>query len=169
VHIFGDQDGFGALLQHYLFSLNFQGASMRYLFQFILPVLLGGACLLSLSGCANSTIGGVRGMGSDRQFTFVAPENYQPVYRKILDQTIKCYPHSYQLVVERDIFTDTKSGTISVRFQGPVSAAVMWVIDLSALDEKQTKVVGYFAYGSPDKKGQILKEWVLENLKEKCF
>jgi len=108
-------------------------------------------------------------MGFDHQFTFVAPENYQLVYRKILDQTNKCYPPSYQLVVERDIFTDTKSGTISARFQGPASAAVMWVIDLSALDDQQTKVVGYFSYGSPDKKGQILKELVLENSKEKCF
>ena len=142
---------------------------MCYRSQFLFPVLLGGACLLSLSGCVPSTVGGVREMGPERQFTFVAPENYQPVYRKILDHVRNCYPQSMQIVVEGDLFNDTKSGTISVRAQGPVSAAMMMVVDLSALDEQQTKVVGYYPLGSTNKRGQILKELVLENSRKYCM
>lgn len=142
---------------------------MHHRSQVVFAVLLGGALLLTLSGCAPSTAGGVREMGPHRQYMFVAPENYQPVYRKILDQARKCYQTGMitaQMVVQGDLFHDTKSGTITVALHGGLGVDTYQVIDLSAINEQQTKVVGHYSVGPVDKYGQTLKEWVLENSKE---
>lgn len=142
---------------------------MRYRSQLLLTVLLGGTFQLSLSGCAPSTAGGVREMGPERQFTFVAPEGYQLVYRKILDQERKCWQATAiggQMVVQGDLFSDTKSGTITLALHGAFGVDTYQVIDVSALSEQQTKVVGFYAAGPVNKYGLALKEWVLENSKE---
>ena len=142
---------------------------MQFQSQIPLAVLLGGAFLVSLSGCAPSTAGGVREMGPERRFAFVAQENYQPVYRKILDQARKCWQTGMitaQMVVQGDLYHDTKSGTITVALHGGLGVDTYQVIDVSAIDEQQTKVVGHYSLGPVDKYGQALKEWVLENSKE---
>lgn len=108
-------------------------------------------------------------MGPERQFTFVAPENYQPVYRKVLDQARKCYQYGVitaQMMVQGDLFHDTKSGTITVALHGGLGVDTYQVIDIFAIDEKQTKVIGHYAVGPVAQYGQTLKEWVLENSEE---
>lgn len=121
-------------------------------------------------GCAPSTAAGVRKMGAERQFKFIVSENYQPVYRKILDQARKCYQTGLitaQMVVQGDLFHDTKSGTVTVALHGGLGVDTYQVIDISAIDDKKTKVIGHYSLGPVDKYGQALKEWVLENSK-KC-
>jgi len=108
-------------------------------------------------------------MGPERRVSFMAPENYQPVYRKILDQERKCYQTGMitaQVVVQGDLFHDTKSGTITVALHGGFGVDTYQVIDVSALDEQQTRVVGHYSLGPVEKYGQVLKEWVLENSRE---
>lgn len=108
-------------------------------------------------------------MGPERQLTFVAPENYQPVYRKVLEQARKCYQQGLitaQMVVQGDLFHDTKSGTITVALHGGLGVDTYQVIDVSAIDEKQTKVIGHYALGPVAQYGQTLKEWVLEKSEE---
>lgn len=135
-----------------------------------LPLLcLAGAFAIILSGCAPSTAMGVRKMGQERQYVFVAPENYQPVYRKILEQERKCYQTGLitaQMIVQGDLFQDTKSGTVTVALHGALGVDTYQVIDISAIDEKQTKIVGYYSLGPVAKYGQALKEWVLEDSTE---
>ncbi len=137
----------------------------KLLATFALPVLL----FASLSGCAPSTAGGVREMGPTRQFIFVAPENYQPLYRKVLDQERKCYQTGMitaQMVVQGDLYHDTKSAIITVALHGGFGVDTYQVIDIIAIDEKQTKIVAHYSLGPVEKYGQILKEWVLENSNE---
>lgn len=139
---------------------------MRLLFLMLLMLLLG---LGGLYGCAPSTAGGVRALGTERQVVFVAPENYQPVYRKILDQARKCYQTGMitaQMVVQGDLFHDTKTATVTVALHGGLGVDTYQVIDVSAIDDKQTKVIGHYSLGPVDKYGQVLKEWVLENSME---
>ena len=120
-------------------------------------------------GCAPSTAAGVRSMGPERQFVFIAPENYQPVYRKVLDQARKCFQMGLitaQQVVQGDLYHDTRSGTITVALHGGLGVDTYQVIDVSAIDDNQTRVIGHYSLGPVDKYGQILKEWVLENSTE---
>lgn len=137
--------------------------------RFFLCIPLTVAVSALLSGCAPSTAGGVREMGPTRQYAFVAPENYQPVYRKVLDQARKCYQTGMitaQMVVQGDLFHDSKSGVITVALHGGLGVDTYQVIDLNAIDEKQTKIVGHYSLGPVETYGRILKEWVLENSNE---
>src|SRR3990172_2414470 len=138
---------------------------MRAFLAVSLMLLIGGG----LYGCAPSTAAGVRAMGPERQFVFIAPENYQPVYRKVLDQARKCFQMGLitaQQVVQGDLYHDTRSGTITVALHGALGVDTYQVIDVSAIDDNKTRVIGHYSIGPVDKYGQILKEWVLENSTE---
>ncbi len=130
--------------------------------------LLCGALLLALAGCAPSTAGGVRDLGPEHQTVFAAPENYQRVYRKLLDRERECYQAGLitaQMVVQGDIYTDTKSGVITVSLVGALGTQVYQVLDVAATDENHTKITGSFPRGSADQFGQMLRRW-LEGSKE---
>lgn len=108
-------------------------------------------------------------MGPSRQIEFVAPENYQPVYRKTLEQARKCWQTGMitaQMMVQGDLYHDTKSGTITVALHAGYGVDTYQVIDITAIDEHSTKVVGHYAMGPVNKYGAILKQWVLENSTE---
>lgn len=134
-----------------------------------ITVLILSIISLSLTGCAPSTAGGVRAMGPTRQVEFVAPENYQPVYRKTLEQARKCWQSGMitaQMVVQGDLYHDTKSGTITVALHGGLGVDTYQVIDITAIDENHTKVVGHYSMGPVNQYGGILKQWVLDNSTE---
>lgn len=108
-------------------------------------------------------------MGPSRMVEFVAPENYQPVYRKALDQARKCWQTGMitaQMVVQGDLYHDIKSGTITVALHAGYGVDTYQVIDISAIDEHSTKVVGHYSIGPVNQYADILKQWVLENSTE---
>lgn len=108
-------------------------------------------------------------MGAERQVVFVTQENYQPVYRKILEQARKCYQTGLitaQMMVQGDLFHDTRSGTITVALHGGLGVDTYQVIDVFALDDTQTKVSAHYSIGSVEQQSQLLKQWVLESSKE---
>ena len=122
-----------------------------------------------LSGCAPSTAAGVREMGPERRYAFIAAQDYQSVYRKILEQARKCYQTGMitaQMVVQGDLYHDTRSGTVTVALHGGLGVDTYQVIDVSAIDESQTRVVGHYSLGPVEKYGEALKEWVLEDSRE---
>ena len=124
---------------------------------------------IAVSACAPSTAGGVRAMGITRQVAFEAPENYQQVYRKILEPARKCWQTGMitaQMGVQGDLFHDTKSGIITVALHGGFGVDTYQVIDISAIDDQHTKIVGHYSLGPVAQYGQTLKEWVLENSNE---
>ena len=128
--------------------------------------LLGGIC-----GCALTppTADGVRAMGPERQIVFIAPENYQPVYRKILDEARRCFQFgvmSAQGMVQGDIFQDTRSGRITHTMVGGFGNQTFEVIDVVAIDNNQTRVVGHYVHATESASkyhAEALKKWVLDN------
>ena len=145
---------------------------MSCLTKYFITILL----LLSLSGCTSTTPKDVReselGLkaGSKQQFTFIATENYQTVYRKILIQTRDCYQIEGHALVQGNHFHDTNSATITVLQGGLYAATTEQVIDILAIGEQQTKVDVYYPvypvkFRAVDY-GQRIKEWVLDNSKE---
>ena len=108
-------------------------------------------------------------MGPERRYVFTAPENYQPVYRKILNQARKCHQGGMitaQMVVQGDIYHDTKSGTVTAALHGGFGIDTYQVIDVEAIDDENTRVTGYFSLGSVDRYGYAVKAWVLEDSTE---
>lgn len=136
----------------------------------VMVAVIVAVALLSLAGCTPSTAGGVRDLGPDRQASFIAPENYQVVYRKVLEQERKCHQSGILAawVAQGDLYTDTKSGTITVAMYGAVGAQMHQVIDVTAIDNQQTRITGYFTFGAEARwEIPVLKAWVLDNSK-KC-
>lgn len=123
----------------------------------------------ALAGCAPTTAAGVRALGPERAYVFEAPENYQAVYRKVLERSRTCFQVgalTAQMVVQGDLYHDIRSGTITVALHGGLGIDTYQVIDITAIDAASTKVVGHFALGQIERSGAILKEWVLENSAE---
>ncbi len=124
---------------------------------------------LLLAACAPSTAQGVRALGPGRATSFVSPEGYQAVYRKVLNQARNCYQTGLitaQMVVQGDIYTDTKSGTVTVALHGGLGVDTYQVYDITAIDDRQTKVVGYFTLGSTSEYSRQLWGWVMQNSTE---
>lgn len=127
------------------------------------------ALVIALLGCAPATLDGVRKMGADRSYTFTAPQNYQQVYRTVLDQARKCYQTGMitaQMVVQGDLYHDIKSGTVSVALHGGLGVDTYQVIDISEAGENNTKIVGHYSLGSVRDYGSLLESWVLAGNKE---
>ena len=136
--------------------------NIRIFFCLLLILSLGSSMLF---GCASlltpSTPGEARAMGPEKQSEFMAPENYMSVYRKVLNQTRKCNRSILffaEVAVDGDIYQDTKSGTVTVAYRGfGPRNDIYRVIDLSAINDNQTKVTAYYSVEPPDREGRILK------------
>lgn len=122
-------------------------------------VLLAGL----LAGCATGSPQQLRNeLAADRRYSFELDANYQQVYRRLVD-VMRCrYTGnmiSASMLVNSDLYTDTKTGTISVGMYGGLGAVIYEVIDLRALDNGGTGVVAIFPRGPVEKMGQQVKAW----------
>jgi hypothetical protein len=124
-------------------------------------------CLVA--ACTPNTAGGVRDLDSNKKTTFIADENYQAVYRKILDMTRKCREQGLitaQMIVKNDLYTDIQSGHISVELHGGLGVSVYSVTDVKAIAENKTQVTNHFSTVALTNQGPVIKKWALENYKE---
>lgn len=129
----------------------------------MLAVLAAGVLL---GGCAPATVRAARKMGPEHRYSFVAPKNYQAVYRKVLEQTRNCHEGMRALaqqVVTGDLYHDTKAGTIVVSLRAGYGVDIFQVIDLQAIDDSHTKLTAVYPLGPVTKLGQTLQQWTLEN------
>ena len=126
--------------------------------------------VVSLPGCAPSTAQGVRQETSPgRATSFVAPEGYQAVYRKVITNARNCYQTgaiTAQQVVQGDIYSDIRSGSVTVAMHGGLGVDTYQVYDIAALDDRRTKVTGYFSVGPADQYGRQLWGWVMQGTSE---
>ena len=135
----------------------------------IKSVLIAFIAVFTLEGCTPNTAGGVRALEATKKSTFIADENYQAVYRKILDMTRKCSEGGMitaQMIVKNDLYTDIQSGNISVELHGGLGVSVYTVTDVKAIAENKTEVTNHFASAGWMNRAPIIKKWALENYKE---
>lgn len=125
--------------------------------------------VVALAGCAPATMQGVRDLGPQKTYSFVVDQGYQAVYRTVLSQARKCYQTGMitaQMVVQGDLYHDTKSGTVSVALHGGLGVDTYQVIDITADGNSKTTIKAHYATGSIQKYGDLLKRWVLEGYKD---
>lgn len=116
--------------------------------------------LCFVAGCAPPTAQGLREKHHGKA-VFEVQENYQPVYRKIVTNARDRF-QSARMVVQGDLYTDTKSGNVTVTFYGnfPVGANTHITVDIEALSENQTRITTYYAFGTWRKHAKLVEEWV---------
>lgn len=135
----------------------------------IAHIILMATTIVTLQGCTPNTAGGVRALEATKKSTFTADENYQAVYRKILDMTRKCSEGGMitaQMIVKNDLYTDIQTGSISVELHGGLGVSVYTVTDVKAIAENKTEVTNHFASAKWMNRAPIIKKWALENYKE---
>lgn len=123
------------------------------------------AVLVALVGCTPATQEGVRALSPDRSVVFVANDNYQAVYRRILEQERKCYQVGMatgQLIAQGDIYTDIKSGAISLTSYSGLGVNIIQLIDVSFINENTTKIIARYPVGNIDDHVKILRAWVVD-------
>lgn len=123
---------------------------------------------LALVGCAPTSVLSVKELGPERQYAFTVEENYQSVYRKIVNQERKCYESisnalNGQFIVRADLYQDLRSGTISTAQYAGYGLNIWRVIEVESIDSATSKVKAYLGIGPVEKGGQLLKQWVLDN------
>jgi len=135
---------------------------MKILYIALIPLLF--------TACTPHTIGGVRELGPSKSASFEAPENYQRLYKKILEQTQQCsdgWMITAQMVTEGNLDPDNKTGTVAVSLRGGLGTNYYQVIDIKEIGENKSKVTAFYSVGSPEGHSKLLKKWALDDYR-KC-
>lgn len=115
-----------------------------------------------IAGCAANTPDAARQMGPERRYAFQANADYQTVYRRILETARKCHQGSVgtaMQMVSGDLYSDTKTGTVTVGMYGALGPSIYQVIDVKALDDGKAQVVATFPMGPVERLGSKVKAW----------
>lgn len=116
-----------------------------------------------VTGCAPATFGELRKKPGGGEASFQATQNYASVYRTILTNARKCYQGgaiTAQLIVQGDLYPDTKSGEITVALHGGLGVDTYLGIDIKAIDDGNTTVKMYSALSSWSGSMKTIQAWV---------
>lgn len=115
-----------------------------------------------LAGCAPATVGALRTQSAGKQ-VFEVDTNYQAVYRTIIERARSCFQAGMitaQMMVQGDLYTDIRSGTISVALHGGLGVDTYLAIDVSAIGENRARVETYYAMNVHETNARAVEEWV---------
>jgi len=110
--------------------------------------------------CAPSTIQGLREK-HEGLISLITDEDYQAVYRKCLTQAKNC--NWAPINIEGDIFTDVKTGNISVVNHWGLGIDYLMMIDISAVTISKTHVDIYYAVSHWRPLASAVEHWLKEN------
>lgn len=123
----------------------------------LLPISL----IAILSACAAATPQEARNLGPEHRYSFEVAADYQTVYRRIVEVERDCYQGNMltaSMVVNADLYPDTRSGTISVGMYG-MATSIYQVIDVRAIDSDHSEVRAVFPTGSAEGWGKKVEAW----------
>lgn len=129
-------------------------------------VALALICLLT--ACAPATMQGVREKHSG-EYSFTANESYQAVYRTVLHQARDCFATGMitaQVIVDGDLYTDIKSGNISVALHGGAGVDTYLVIDIKESTPTSSKVTVYNSLSTWERSARAVEGWILHGSTE---
>ena len=114
-----------------------------------------------LAGCAPATMQELRRKpGGEAKFQ--SPENYQLVYRTILNNARRCYQTGLvtaQMIVQGDLYTDIKTGEVTVALHGGLGVSTYLGIDIRAIGDEMTEVK-IFSSSSNLAAARAVRAWV---------
>jgi hypothetical protein len=118
---------------------------------------------LTLISCAPTSIKELKDTGVN--YSFLAEENYQSVYRKIFEKEIECKFHN-SLDVTGNLYTDIKKGEIILTVRSP-GRGMHFYIEIKAMNENKTQISIYSSSAFFGKNANVIEKWVIENY-EQC-
>jgi len=95
----------------------------------------------------------------------VVEQGYQQVYRTVLTNARRCWQTGMitaTMIVNGDLFTDTRSGEISVTLYGGLGPSTYLAFDVRALSDTQTQVTSYAGLSSWAGATELPRRWLLE-------
>jgi hypothetical protein len=119
-----------------------------------------GFLIFSFFGCAPTTIEKLKEAPTYKD-TFTVKGNYQPVYRKVLHESQRCF---YMFDhIQGEIYTDTKSGVIRMVHGGFIDQRIYMVAEIFAIDEISTKVTVYCGNSMRNSSTRAIKQWLISD------
>lgn len=125
------------------------------------PIAIASLAVL-LSACAAGTPQQAREMGTERRYVFQVDLDYQTTYRRILEAARPCYQTNMitaSMIVDGDLYPDTRSGTVTVGLYGALGPSLYQVIDVHGLDGARSEVTAIFPIGPVEMRGIKVKGW----------
>jgi hypothetical protein len=119
---------------------------------------------LALTGCAAPSPQALREKPAGK-VAFEIDRNYQPVYRAILDRARPCYQGGMitaQMIVQGDLYHDTKSGTVTVALHGALGIDNYIAIDVKAVNDGRTRVETFYVWDNMLTAAQVVEDWANE-------
>ncbi len=104
----------------------------------IIPIVI----CLALAACAPGTMQELQNHPIEKR-SFEIEQNYQPVYRAILNQARRCFHGGYpgeRLYVSGDLYYDVKTGHVSVERHSANGVEIYLAAEITAQGEARSKV-----------------------------
>jgi len=121
--------------------------------------------LVLIAGCVPSTVQLLRENPSGKS-TFVADEGYQQVYRKVVTKARNCFQTGMitaQMVVQGDLYTDIRTGHVSIALHGGLGVSTYANVDIEAISDNETRVTTYYGFPTWSRIVPTVEDWVKLN------
>lgn len=125
-------------------------------------VCIGVGVRGTLAGCAPATMQGLREKPHG-QTKFEVQRSYQSVYRTVLNNSRKCWQAGLitaQMIVTGDLYSDTRSGEVTVALHGGAGVDTYFGVDIKAVAEDRTEVQTFSAGRGWAPAASAVKEWL---------
>lgn len=136
----------------------------------VLGAILLMAAAIQLSSCAPRTVEAVRANYAAK-YEYDVAENYQYVYKRVLEKAKKCHERGRigaQTFVEGNLYSEMKSGDITVSVRGGFGVDIYLSINVRGLDDHNSRVQVYSGLAAANKGARAVRGWVFDNSDE-CF
>jgi len=120
-----------------------------------------GICLL-LAGCGAASIQELRSAPSGT-LAFTTDMSYESAYQIIVNRARDCFVHNFidgRLLVNGQIDSEKKAATIHVNNATGINMGVHLLIEITALNNRQTKIVNYYDSQRWEERAKIIEFWV---------
>lgn len=115
-----------------------------------------------LAACAATTPQQLRAMGAENHISFEVEDDYQTIYRRLLEVERACYQVgmiSATQIVNGDLYPDNRSGTITIGLYGALGPSIYQVVDIRGMDGARTLVDAAIPRKPNDILIRKLKSW----------
>jgi len=121
------------------------------------------AIFLFLMSCAASNIKELKEHYS-KKIEFTVDNNYQRVYKNILDKMHECKGEGWAGVfasyhIQHELYNDLKEGYITFLMSNAGSQSYYMHIDVASISDEQTNVNAYVYYSTWEKNLPLVKQW----------
>jgi len=118
-----------------------------------------------LTACAASNVRDLRD-NSSAQMEFKVEENYQRVYKNLLDKMHECVGEGWAGVfasyhINSELYNELGEGEISFMMSNAGMQSYYMQMDVASLSEAQAKVNAYVYYSTWEKNLPLIKQWAV--------